>query len=69
MGTINEETGKPHSATSAEKVVEHDEEYRAYRKAERDAEVERLRSLTAFEAAKRSADLELAVYQAWERNA
>jgi hypothetical protein len=68
MSTTNEETGKPHSATSAEKVVEHDEEYRAYRRAERDAEVERLRSLAAFETAKRSADLELELHRAWERN-
>lgn len=67
MATMNDDTGKPHSASSAEKVVELDAEFMAYRRAERDAEIERHRSIAAFESAKLMGALEVEVYKAWER--
>jgi hypothetical protein len=57
MQTENDETGKQHSASSAEKIVETDGEYAAYRKRQRDAEVEKHRAEAALFAAKQRARL------------
>lgn len=57
MQTTNEETGKPHSASSAEKVVELDAEFAAHRTREREAEVARWTALGNLEAAKLTARL------------
>lgn len=50
-------TKKPHSAASAEAIVETDAEYMALRKAQADAEIERWRALARYEASKLSARL------------
>lgn len=55
IGTDNAETGKPHSASSAEKVVESDAEYAAFLKSCRDSVVERIRREAEYEAAKMGA--------------
>jgi hypothetical protein len=57
MQTENDETGKQHSASSAEKIVETDGEYAAYRKRQRGAEVEKHRAEAALFAAKQRARL------------
>lgn len=57
MTTTNEETQKPHSASSAEKIVESDAEYFAHRQLQRDAEVEKHRAYAAYEAARLDARL------------
>lgn len=57
MLTNNEDTGKQHSASSAEKIVEVDGEYAAHRKLQRDAEVEKQRAYAQYEAAKLRAKL------------
>lgn len=57
MGTENPETGKPHSASSAEKVVETDAEYMAHRRAQRDAVVATQEAWGRYEAAKQRAAL------------
>lgn len=59
MQTTNEETQKAHSASSAEKVVETDAEYAAYRRRQADAEVEKHRAFASYETAKLTARLEL----------
>jgi hypothetical protein len=65
VGTENPLNGKPHSASSAEAIVESDAEYASYRKQQRDAEVEKHRAYAAYEAAKLGARLavELCVAQ------
>lgn len=68
MQTTNAETTKPHSASSAEKIVESDAEYSAYRRRERDAEVEKHRAEAAYSASKLTARLEVELYTAFERN-
>lgn len=68
MQTENTETGKPHSASSAEKIVETDAEYAAYRRRQADAEVEKHRAIGAFEVAKTSARIEAEAYACWARN-
>lgn len=57
MTTTNPDTEKPHSATSAEKVVETDAEYAAHRARQADAVVETIKARAAYEAAKRRADV------------
>jgi uncharacterized protein YajQ (UPF0234 family) len=57
MATENPETGKPHSASSAEKVVEVDAEYAAHRRDQYNAVVETIRARGEYEAAKRRADV------------
>lgn len=57
MATENPETSKPHSASSAEKVVESDGEYAAFRRKQYAAVVETIKARGAFEAAKRRADI------------
>jgi hypothetical protein len=57
VGTENPLNGKPHSASSAEAIVESDAEYAGYRKQQRDAEVEKHRAYAAYEAARLSARL------------
>jgi ABC-type hemin transport system substrate-binding protein len=57
MGTENPETNKPHSASSAEKIVETDGEYAAHRRKQYDAVVEKQRAYGAYEAAKLRARL------------
>lgn len=64
MQTTNDETGKQHSASSAEKIVELDSEYAAYRKQQRDAEVDRWRADGALFAAKQHARLAVASVRA-----
>lgn len=67
MQTENPETNKQHSASSAEKVVETDAEYAAYRRRQADAEVEKQRAYGAYEAAKLAARLEIEVFAAEPR--
>jgi hypothetical protein len=69
MQTQNPLTGKLHSASSAEAVVETDELYASYRMMQREAEVERWRSLAAFSAAKLIARLNVALVEAQGRDA
>jgi hypothetical protein len=61
MLTLNEETNKQHSASSAEKVVETDAMYMAYRDAERAAVVDTIIAKGNFHAALLTADLEVAL--------
>lgn len=61
MQQPNDETGKPHSASSAEKVVETDSEYAAFRKTQRDAVIATQLARGRFYAAKLRAELELVV--------
>lgn len=51
MALPNELTGKPHSASSAEAVVETDLTYAAYLCAKREAVVEKIRAKTALDVA------------------
>lgn len=67
MQVINPETNKAHSATSAEKVVELDEEFLRYRKEEHAAEVEKWRAQTHYDACMKVADIEVVAYEASER--
>ena len=67
MQATNANTGKLHSATSAEAVVELDDEFTRHREIEREAEVDRWRSLAAYEAAKLTAKLEVALAEAATR--
>lgn len=55
------ESGAASSATAAEKIVEKDDQYIAHRERQRDAEVEKWGALAAWEAAKLSAELEVAL--------
>lgn len=61
MQLPNEETGKPHSASSAEKVVETDSEYAAFRKTQREAVVATQLARGRFYASRLRAELEIAV--------
>jgi hypothetical protein len=61
IGTENAATGKPHSASSAEAVVESWPEYQRHRAAQREAEVERRRSLGQWHAAQLKARLASAI--------
>lgn len=63
MGTENAETGKGHSASSAEKIVESDGEYAAHRKRQWEAEVEKQQAYAEYEAAKLTARLAVAVVE------
>jgi len=60
MGTDNPETAKPHSASSAEKVVESDAEYFAHRQQQASAVVATEEARGAFYAARYRAELALA---------
>lgn len=51
IGTDNPETGKPHSASSAEKVVELDEEYAAHRALQREATYQTIVTRAQYECA------------------
>lgn len=66
IGTPNPlgKNGAVHSATSAEAIVEQHQGYWLHRQKQNDAEVERHRALAMFEAAKRTADLEVIAYGA-----
>lgn len=64
MQTLNEETGKAHSASSAEKIVESDEGYAAYRVAQANAVVEKQRAFARYEAAKLRARLAVSLTEA-----
>lgn len=57
MGTTNELTGKPHSASSAESIVESDDEYRSYLLIKRTAVADKIRARAAFDAAVARAQL------------
>lgn len=57
LQATNPETGKPHSASSAEKVVEADSQYDWHRQRQRMAVVETITARGAYEAAKRRADV------------
>lgn len=57
VGTENPLTGKPHSASSAEAVVETDAEYYDYRATQRQAVIAKIRAAGAYEAAKAIARL------------
>lgn len=61
MQQPNEETSKPHSASSAEKVVETDAEYMAFRKKQREAVVATQLARGRFYAARLRAELEIVV--------
>lgn len=58
MQQENPETNKPHSASSAEKVVESDAEYLAHRTRQAEAEVAKHEAFGRYEAAKLTARLE-----------
>lgn len=68
MQQTNDLTGKLHSASSAEAVVELDAEYAEYRAMQRDAEVERHRTIAAYEIAKLTAQLAVESFVVEERN-
>jgi hypothetical protein len=68
MSQTNDLTGKLHSASSAEAVVELDADYAAYRAMQRDAEVERHRTVAAYEIAKITARLAVESFVVEERN-
>jgi len=68
MSQTNDLTGKLHSASSAEAVVELDAEYADYRGMQRDAEVERHRTIAAYEIAKLTARLAVESFVVEERN-
>lgn len=57
IGTENPLTQKPHSASSAEAVVEQDEQYMQHRRAQRDATVATQTAWGAYEASKLRAQL------------
>ena len=61
MGTDNPETSKPHSASSAEKIVETDAEYAAYRRTQYSAVVEKARAYGERDAALLRAKLTVAL--------
>lgn len=63
MLTENPLTKKPHSASSAEAVVETDAEYFAHRQEQASAEVERWRSLAAYSSSKLMAWLNIALVE------
>lgn len=62
-GNTNPLTGKPHSATSAEALAHQSVEYRAAKQERLLAECRRVQAQASVSAAKRRADLALAVYQ------
>lgn len=57
IGTPNPATGKPHSASSAEAVVESDEEYVTHRVQQRQAVYAKIVAAAQYEAAKARARL------------
>lgn len=57
MQTPNEETNKAHSASSAEKIVESDREYRAFLASQCDAVCEKIKAQAMYDAAKLTAQL------------
>lgn len=57
LGTNNPENDRPHSATSAEKVVESDQLYADHLAACRDSVVARIRAEAEYESAKLTAQL------------
>lgn len=57
MQTVNDDTGKQHSASSAEKVVELDADYMTYRKLQSAGVVARQTAWAAYDAAKLRAQL------------
>ena len=61
MQTTNELTEKPHSASSAEKIVETDTEYRAALKAQREVVVQKNHAFTRMQAAKLRAEMAIAL--------
>lgn len=63
MGTENPETGKPHSASSAEKVVEQDEQYKKYRQIQANAVISSQIAWGDYEVAKLNAALEIALVE------
>jgi hypothetical protein len=63
MQTLNPLTNKQHSASSAEAVVETDAQYAAHGTEQASAEVERWRSLAAYESSKISARLNVALVE------
>ena len=63
MQETNDETLKPHSASSAEKIVETDYVYAQYRKVQSEHVLEVQRAWGAFHAAKLTAELEVALVQ------
>lgn len=68
MQQTNDLTGKLHSASSAEAVVELDAEYAEYRNMQREAEIDRHRTIAAYEAAKLTARLAIESFVVEERN-
>lgn len=67
MQTTNPLTNKPHSASSAEAVVETDAEYASHRKLQRSAEVDRWLTLGKYESAKLTARLDVTLVEAGVR--
>ncbi len=61
METANPANGKPHSASSAEAVVELDNEYALYRQRQRDAIQHTIKMRALYEAAKANAALHVGV--------
>lgn len=61
MQTTNPLTGQPHSASSAEKVVETDEQYATYLFNKRSLVHEKLRHETAYKSAYLRAELQIAL--------
>lgn len=51
MATTNELTGKPHSASSAEAIVESDADYKSYLSIKRETVAEKIRARATYDAA------------------
>lgn len=64
MATENPETHKQHSASSAEKIVETDPDFWQLCQDQRAAAAATIRARARYEAARRTADLEVALVQA-----
>jgi hypothetical protein len=64
MATTNDLTGNPHSASSAEKIVELDSEYRAYLQRQSNTVVMKNVAFTAAQSARLMAELSIARFRA-----
>lgn len=66
MGEVNPLTDKPHSASSAEKIVEGDAEYRAHLHRQRETVVEKNAAFTRMTAARLRAEMAIALLRSHE---
>lgn len=63
MATTNDLTGNPHSASSAEKAVETDPEYRAYLKTQSEVVVQKNQAYTLAQTARLRSELAIAAFK------